>query len=150
MMITTTSLPIGFTPCNKVELCSNTILGGCQLFLLGNAVPLLVGAGGQAPRIWLQAISDPDTRDFLPVVQDSRSVHPAVNVNIDGGSILILVDRHTVLDAESIGESDVLIKEIDLRPLGLNVYGNQSGLKLGGMQLSNNTMSGVEVAFSLG
>jgi hypothetical protein len=61
-----------------------------------------------------------------------------------------LVDRHTVLDAESIGESDVLIKEIDLRPLGLNVYGNQSGLKLGGMQLSNNTMSGVEVAFSLG
>ena len=149
-MITTTNLPIEFTPCNKVELCSNIILGGSQLFLLGNTVPLLVGAGGQAPRIWLQAISDPDTREFIPVVQDSRSVHPAVNVSIDGSSILISIDRHTVVDAQSVGESYVRIKEIDLRPLGLNVYGNQSGLKLGGMQLSNNTMSGVEVAFSLG
>ena len=150
MMITTTSLPIGFTPCNKVKLCSNTILGGSQLFLLGNTVPLLIGAGGQAPRIWLQAISDPVARDFVPVVQDSRSIHPAVNVSVDGSSILILVDSHTVLKAESLGESDVIVNEIDLRPLGLNVHGDQSGLKLGGMQLNNNTMSGVGVAFSLG
>lgn len=149
-MTTNTSMPAGFTPCTKVELCSNTILGGSQLFLLGNTVPLLVGAGGQAPRIWLQAISDPVTRDFIPVVEDSRSVHPAVSVSVDGSSVLILVDSHTVFKAESLGESDVAIKEIDLRPLGLNVHGNQSGLQLGGMLLTNNTMSGVEVAFSLG
>jgi len=149
-MITTNNLPIGFTPCNKVKLCTNAILGGSQLFLLGNTVPLLVGAGGQAPRIWLQAISDPSTRDFVPVVQDSRSIYPSVNVSIDGSSILILVDHHTVLKAESLGKSDVVIKEIDLRPLGLNVHGDQSGLTLGGMQLINNTMTGVGVAFSLG
>jgi hypothetical protein len=150
MMITTTNLPIDFTPCNKVKLCSNTILGGSQLFLLGNTVPLLVGEGRQSPRIWLQAISDPATREFLTVVEDSRSMHPAVNVSVNGSSISILVNRHIVLKAKSFGNSDVVINEIDLRPLGLNVHGDQSGLSLGGMQLSNNTMSGVGVAFALG
>jgi hypothetical protein len=133
-MITMNSLPAGFTVCDQIVLCSNTILGGSQLFLLGNTPPLLVGAGGQAPRIWLQAISDPDTKSFIPIVQDSRSI----------------VGDYTVLKAVSLGESSVTVNEIDLRPLGLNVYGDHSGLKLGGMQLSNNTMSGVGVAFSLG
>ena len=149
-MITMNSLPAGFTVCDQVLLCSNTILGGSQLFLLGNTPPLLIGAGGQAPRIWLQAISDPDTKSFIPIVQDSRSIHPAVNVSVDGSSIVIKVGDHTVLKAVSLGESSVTVNGIDLRPLGLNVYGDQSGLKLGGMQLSDNTMSGVGVAFSLG
>ena len=149
-MITMNSLPAGFTVCDQIVLCSNTILGGSQLFLLGNTPPLLVVAGGQAPRIWLQAISDPDTKSFIPIVQDSRSIHPAVNVSVDGSSIVIIVGDYTVLKAVSLGESSVTVNEIDLRPLGLNVYGDHSGLKLGGMQLSNNTMSGVGVAFSLG
>jgi hypothetical protein len=149
-MITASNLPVEFTPCEKVVLCTNTILGGSHLFTVGSALPLLIGAGGSAPRIWLQAISNPDNKEFISIVQDSKSTHPAVSVRTDRSSVHVQVDSQTVLNAEFNDENTAVVKEIDLRPLGLNVHGDQSGLSLGGMLLRGNTMSNVGVAFALG
>ena len=116
---------------------------------MGKVLPLLIGVGA-TPRIWLQAVSAPGSKEFTTVVDDSKSTHPAVSVTTEGNKVVVSVRGRTVITAESNSEQSVTVNELDFRPIGLNVFGNSSSLSLGGTQLSNNTFSGVGVAFGLG
>lgn len=147
-MITTENLPIQYRPYQIISFCSNQIIGGGHIFAMGKDLPLLIGEG-RKPRIWLQAVSTPDSRELITVVSNSRSTHPAVSVKVDGKRVIVTVQGRTVISAEPMGANGAVVTELDLRPVGLNVFGNQSGLSLGGMHLSHNTISGVGVAFGL-
>lgn len=148
-MITTDKLPQRYKPYQRINFCSNIIIGGGHIFALGKVLPLVIGVG-KKPRIWLQAVSTPGSKNFVTVVNDSKSMHPAVHISIEGRKVIVSVQGRTVLNAEATGEKSVTISELDFRPIGLNAFGDSSSLSLGGMQLSHNTFSGVGVAFSLG
>jgi len=148
-MITTDNLPANYKPYQNLIFCGNNITGGGHIFAMGKVLPLLVGMG-TLPRIWLQAISAPGSKVFISIVDDSKSTHPAVDVITDGSKVVVSVRGKTVLAAESIDEQRAIVSELDFRPLGLNLFGNSSSLNLGGMQMSQNTFSGVGVAFGLG
>lgn len=148
-MITTETLPEGYTAFQDLNFCSNSILGGGHIFAMGRVLPLLVGVG-VAPRVWLQAVADPGSKEFVTIVADSVSTHPAVDVSVVGNTVVVSVRRKVVLTAEAIDDRHAVVSDIDFRPLGLNVFGNSTALSLGGMTLTHNTMSGVGVAFGLG
>lgn len=148
-MITTENLPKGYVPYQDLNFCSNTILGGGHIFALGKVIPLLIGTG-PAPRVWLQAVAAPRSKDFVMVVADSVSTHPAVDVSVKGSKVVVSVRGKSVLTVEAFGEQRAVVSEIDFRRLGLNIFGGSDALSLGGMKLSHNTMSGVGVAFGLG
>jgi hypothetical protein len=148
-MITLENIPTGYAPYPELVFCSNTILGGGHIFALGNVLPLLIGKG-PSPRIWLQAIASPSSKDFVPIVSDSKSSHPAVDAVVEGKRVVVSVRGKIVLAVEAVNDLRAVVTEADFRPLGLNVFGSSEGLALGGMKLSHNTMSGVGVAFGLG
>ncbi|WP_303846879.1 hypothetical protein [Aeromonas sobria] len=148
-MITTESIPTGYTPYQNLSFCSNSILGGGHIFAMGKVLPLLIGMG-PSPRVWLQAVAAPQSKEFVTIVSDSKSTHPAVHVSSAGHKVIVSVHGREVLTVESRGDGQAVVSNIDFRPLGLNVHGNSAGLSLGGMQLSRNTFSGVGVAFGLG
>ena len=116
---------------------------------MGEVLPLLIGVG-PSPRVWLQAVAAPGSKEFVTVVADSKATHPAVDVTVDGVKVIVSVQGIAVLTVEAKNDQRAVVSEIDFRPLGFNVFGNSSSLNLGGMQLSNNTFSGVNVAFGLG
>ena len=116
---------------------------------MGEVLPLLIGVG-PSPRVWLQAVAAPGSKEFVTVVADSKATHPAVDVTVDGVKVIVSVQGIAVLTVEAKNDQRAVVSEVDFRPLGLNVFGNSSSLNLGGMQLSNNTFSGVNVAFGLG
>lgn len=148
-MITRDSLPKYFKPYQNLSFCSNSILGGGHIFAMGDVLPLLIGVG-PSPRVWLQAVAAPGSKEFVTVVADSKATHPAVDVTVDGVKVIVSVQGIAVLTVEAKNDQRAVVSEVDFRPLGLNVFGNSSSLNLGGMQLSNNTFSGVNVAFGLG
>jgi hypothetical protein len=148
-VITAENLPGQYRPYKSIIFCSNKIIGGGHIFAMGKNLPLLIGEG-ETSRIWLQAVSAPGSREFITVVNDSKSTHPAVSVKRDGKKIIVTVQGHTVISVEPTEAQRATVTELDLRPIGLNVFGNASSLNLGGMQLSQNTFSGVGVAFGLG
>lgn len=148
-MITTENIPSEYTPYQTLSFCSNEIIGGGYIFALGKILPLLIGVG-TTPRVWLQAISEPGSKQFVPIVADSKSAHPAVSVNVESNKLIVSVQGTVVLSVEAATQQRAIVAEFDLRPLGLNVYGNSSTLNLGGMQMSHNKFSGVGVAFGLG
>lgn len=148
-MITTKNLPEYFSPYQSLSFCSNNISGGGHIFAMGQVLPLLIGVG-PSPRVWLQAVAAPGSKNFVTVVADSKTTHPAVDVEVDGRKVIISVHGKAVLTVEAKDNQSAVVSEVDFRPLGLNVFGNSSSLNLGGMKLSNNTFSGVGVAFGLG
>ena len=148
-MITTENLPNGYIPYQDLTFCSNSILGGGHIFAIGRIVPLLVGVG-PTPRVWLQAVAAPDSKDFVTIVADSVSTHPAVDVLVTGREVAVSVEGKSILKAEAIDGLRAIVHEVDFRPLGLNVFGSSQELSLGGMRLSHNTMFGVGVAFRMG
>jgi len=148
-MITRENLPKHFKPYQSLSFCSNDISGGGHIFAMGEVLPLLIGVG-RSPRVWLQAVAAPGSKKFVTVVADSKATHPAVDVTVDGVKVVVSVRGITVLTVEAKNDQRAVVSEINFRPLGLNVFGSLSSLNLGGMQLSNNTFSGVGVAFGLG
>jgi len=148
-MITNENLPESFLPYQDLNFCSNNILGGGHIFAIGKVLPLLIGVGS-TPRVWLQAVAAPNSKEFVTIVADSESTHPAVDVSVIGNKIVVSANGKVVLNVEAIDDKHAVVSEVDFRPLGLNVFGSSEALSLGGMKLSRNTMSGVGVAFGLG
>ncbi|TCD22308.1 hypothetical protein E0D86_06505 [Pseudomonas sp. IC_126] len=148
-MITSEKIPSGYTPYHSINFCSNEIVGGGHIFAMGKVVPLLIGTGPK-PKIWLQAITSPSDKSFITIVDESIAKHPSVRVTEQDGKVIVIIHGKTVLAVEAISTQKAIVSELDLRPIGLNVYGNSLTLHLGGMQLSNNTFSGVGTAFGLG
>ena len=139
-MITRDNLPENFENYDSITICSNTLNGGGHVVAVGDVLPLVIGKGSK-PQIWLQAMSNPEKKEFVPIIESSVSRHPAVEILEENGAIVVTIQGSKVLVVSAQGNS-ALISELDLRPIGLNLHGNQSVLIAGGSTLSGNTMSG--------
>ena len=74
-----------------------------------------------------------------------RSIHPAVIVsqNQELREITAKVDTVTLINAKMIDDNSCIINQIDLRPIGLNLFGNENNLTIGTSNFSGNTFQGV-------
>ncbi len=140
-MITRDNLPKSYSPYEKLVVCSNTLSGGGHILAIGEVLPVLVGKG-EKPQVWLQALSNPDKSEFIIIVEASISKHQAVKVFEDNGVLNIHVGSTSVLSVRVTGEDIAEIFMIDLRPLGINLYGNNSELKVGNSTFSGNSFAG--------
>jgi hypothetical protein len=140
-MITKHTLSKNYQPFNSLTICSNSLLGGGTLVAIGDVLPLLIGKG-EKPKVWLQALADPKKNTFVSIVEESISKHPAVKVYEDSGALKVLVGGEQVLSVRELGEDGAVVDQLDLRPIGLNIYGDKSSLKVGGNEFSRNSMSG--------
>ena len=140
-MITKDNLPATYQPYQQLTLCSNLLIGGGHLIQTGNSLPLLIGKG-PAPQVWLQAPTDPEGRAFAPLVSSSVATHPAVSVSTEGGALVVYAGGKLVLRVRQINDQQAEVDELDLRPIGFNIFGNKNSLNAGGMHMSGNTVAG--------
>lgn len=146
-MITTDNTPETYTPYPNLSLCSNSVVGGGNILTLGKVIPLLVGKG-EKPLIWLQAPTGKD--EFALIIEASISKHPAVKVLAEDESLSVHLGNKLILHIKSSSPDYAEVDEIDLRPLGINLFGNSRQLEAGGMKLSNNTFRNVGTMISFG
>lgn len=140
-MITKLPLPEGFQSYNIMRLCSNTLIGGAHILSVGDVLPLVIGVGSK-PLIWMQAISDVKKKNFISIVESSIPQLSTVRVTVESGALVVTVKGHKVLSVREINKEEIDIFQMDLRPIGFNIFGDQEKLQAGGMQLSKNTFSG--------
>ena len=140
-MITRENLPATYRPYQQLTLCSNHLIGGGHLIQTGNSLPLLIGMG-PTPQVWLQAPIEPSGKAFAPLVAASVSTHPAVSVSTESGALVIYAGGTLVLRVRQVSPQHAEVDELDLRPIGFNIYGNKTSLNAGGMHMSGNTVAG--------
>jgi len=148
-MITLKNLPEDYQPYTSLTICSNTLLGGGHIVAVGETLPIVIGKGVK-PQIWLQAMSAPNSKEFVSIIESSVSKHPAVEVLEEEGAIVVTIQGSKVLVVKAVSDQAATVLQLDLRPIGLNLFGDQSSLTAGGSTLSNNTMSGGAVLIGFG
>jgi hypothetical protein len=109
---------------------------------IGDVLPVLFGKGSK-PQIWLQTLQSPHSKKFISLVDASISVHPKIRVEESNHKIFVRLDGGVVLLIEQTGEDELTVHQIDLRPLGLNLYGDSTGLYAGGMSFTSSTFTNV-------
>ena len=151
-----TQLPPNYVPYEKIRLCGNVLEGVKFIFRIGPNVPLLVGKGtGKQPLIWLsgQLLGG----SWLQLVAANTAVRPVgpkgqrITVIQDATQPLTIVMIGSVIAVDALGLDDrcVDIRNIDFRPIGLNIFGNENqGLRFAGGQFVANTLDNVATAFA--
>lgn len=141
-MIRVSKLPASYTPYGVTKLCTNTVVGGTLLMTVGDVVPVLFGKGSK-PQIWLQTIESPQSKKFIELVDASISVHPKIRIEESDNKIFVRLDGIIILILEQTGDDELTVYQVDLRPLGLNLYGDSTGLYSGGVSFTSSTFTNV-------
>jgi hypothetical protein len=149
--------PAGYVRYASVTLCGNRLHAVGVLFQIGDRQPLWIGRSAQSrhPQVWLWALLADGS--WVEVVRASVTTRPSayagpsVNIIQDAVNARTVVLAGTVIVVDAIGSADqssVDIPLLDLRPLGLNIFGNtREGLRFGGTRYASNTFINVETAF---
>jgi hypothetical protein len=141
--------PEDYVPYPVVDICGNVLRDVKYIIELKGVHPILIGKG-KIPYIWLRSPS----RDFLKwnyMVERSTAVHPAVNISRPGpGRMSVLISGKNVLDIVKYEQDSIQISSIDLRPIGLNVFGSGDTLQVGGMEFTKNEMQNGRAFIALG
>ena len=149
-MIAIESLPIDYVAFAELIVCSNRLVKVLAPFSIGGKVPLLVGKGPE-PVIWLNMRSTKVASGWLPLVRANRSLHPDVKVDkTKNRRVSVLAKDSLIIDVLLHTEDSAEIEQLDLRPLGLNIYGDSNSLYIGTNQLSHNTFQNVRVMMGIG
>jgi hypothetical protein len=141
MTYTLKNSPKSYVPYKSLNVCSNKLSGGGHIALIGDVLPLIIGRGDK-PQIWLQALSNPETKQFISIVESSVSKHSAVVVKEISGYVVVSVQGTQILKVKAKDGLSAKVEMLDLRPLGLNLSGNSTSMSVGGNTFSNNSMSG--------
>lgn len=150
-MYTLKKLPEEFNQLSVLEICSNKMLGGGFPFAIKEILPLIIG-GGVRPQIWLQAINDFEENKSIILVDNNVSKMKDIFIFEDNTSEYLEIFRnsHKLLRIKLSSKDKAHISFLDLRPIGLNIYGNPFELNIGGSKFSNNTINGAQVFIQLG
>jgi hypothetical protein len=149
MTYTRNNLPSSYQPYEKLTICSNSLIGGGHVVELAGVLPLIIGYG-EKPQVWLQAISNPEKMEVVSVVENSVSKFSTVEVKEIDGSIIITIQGKQVLKVRNVSNSEAVVENMDLRPIGLNLYGDANNMNIPNGSISGNSMSGGGVLLGLG
>ena len=111
-MITRNSLPKSYTPYASLVVCSNSLLGGGHIVSIGDVLPIIIGRS-EKPMIWLQALTKPESKEFITIVEGSISKHPAVKVYEENDVLKVSVSGTTVLSVRATAENSAEVDELD-------------------------------------
>jgi hypothetical protein len=135
---------------NTAKFCSNTLIGGGDLFSVGKVFPLVVKKGTK-PRIWLKALINSEKNEFISIIEDSVSKQKLVTIEEPTeNSIEIKVQNVKIIKISNYDNNSMEIEYLDLRPIGFNIQGTKEQLLIGSNSFSGNTMQGGGTLISLG
>lgn len=150
-MVINKHLPDDYVPFTELVICGNTLLNGSIPFEVQGHIPLLVGKG-EVPEIWLTALSG-DAREWVQLVRKNKVVGEnwliELNKSARKGLVQIVLWNFNILRAKKHSETKAVIEQLDLRPLGLNIYGDANGLHLGNQHLIGNSFRNVRTMIAI-
>lgn len=148
-MIFKSDLPSNFKPYKQLNICSNLLIDCKFILSIGDKIPILIGSN-KKPLIWLSTIIDPEKKHYLDLVVASEVVYPSVTISENGNLLEIFAGKQLILSISSDQPDSAFIHKIDLRPIGINIFGDEKVLNVSNNKLSSNTFQNVETMIGFG
>jgi hypothetical protein len=131
----------------KIIFCSNVFINVRKLVIIDGREPFSVYKG-MAPMVSLYAAIRPK-KWILAVYQNkTRMKSITVDENIIESDVTINFLHLPILHASYNGD-ELLIDRINLTTLGFDLVGDQSGMRLGGLLVSNSSFENTEIGISI-
>lgn len=133
----------------KLTVCSNLLINTVHIFQNQNGWRPLVIRKGEVPRVWLSAQVENDNELPTPIelISDSVSLNDEFFIDKSEYGFQITYQNKVIVKAGNHMNSSLEIIDIDLRPIGINIYGDNNSLKMGGISMSQNTSKNSTVMF---
>jgi hypothetical protein len=130
-------------------LWGNNQLSDC-VALLSWQDELVLSVSVNPLRVSLRTPSGATSKIELDVT-DNRVIKSTgkADVSVSPTAIAVVKDGSPILMAQDLGNDTVML-HTDLRPLGMNIFDDASGLHIGGSILANNRFAGCSTAIALG
>jgi hypothetical protein len=147
--------PKDYIPFEELILCSNNFVNGLMPIVVDGNIPLLIGKG-ELPLVWLATPLQFRLRwKYIVVGNKSLSTHIKVIISKEDKEIIVIFvkenNKETILlKVKKESDGKAIVTEIDLRPLGLNIHGNNVQLFVGTNTLSKNTFQNVRTMIAIG
>lgn len=140
-----------FIPFDKIMVCGN-IISAKYLFCIGNYYPIIIGkSSDNKPEVYCYARTK---QGIERIVNKNESTHPQVECNNSETMLKFNIKNKDGKETVTFFElliSDKYIPEItklDLRPLGLNIWGGNNGLIVGNSFYKDNIIECSETFYS--
>jgi hypothetical protein len=143
-------LPDGFRPYRELDVCSNQLVDVPVVFAVDDQPAFLVGQG-PFPLVWIAAPISRSRETWDYVVRGSEGRSSIIEIKTSmRGITTIYVGRANVLTVRATSPDTAMIADLDLRPFGLNVWGDAQTLHIGGSIFTANHFERVDTAFAIG
>ncbi|WP_162549644.1 hypothetical protein [Hymenobacter nivis] len=131
------------------DICSNKLIDCEGIALIRGIPPILIGAG-EFPRIWLQGFSEQS--GFIEIVSNNIRMNPNISLIEDkfNKTTAIAAGTKMIVHSQMIDSTSCAVRLIDLRPIGINMFGDETGLSVGGGSFSKNTFQGGSYFIAIG
>ena len=136
-------------------MCSN-VVERSALPLTRSGEPLLIVEKGDVPGVWIAAPPESAEHDapgsgnaarFIVEANVPRASGVRVAVLDTTREVIVSVGDTIVLKCRGTGDDDASIPLLDLRPLGLELWGDEHCLYLGPVTMVRNRFRGTGIAF---
>lgn len=143
-------LPEEYFPFEELDICGNQFIRGQVPIRIKGKIPFLIGKGN-VPLIWLNAPVTKDGHNWQEVVVKNESFNKKMDVKISKNTVSISTKDKTltVIKVNKIFDDLAEITVLDLRPLGLSIYGDTAGLHIGTHSFANNIFEGVHTMIAM-
>lgn len=162
-------VPPDYLPFPTLRVCGNDFTNVRFLLEAEGFHPLLIGQG-VFPILWIWGVS---RGERMLLVERNVARHPAITVRLGseteivtpvtviGGSKAtvtvhlrqaetMLAPEHLLIRVEKDSQGKAIVESIDLRPIGLYIYGDAEGLVVATHRIKRNTFSNIGTAFKFG
>lgn len=146
------NLPVEYVPYPTLDFCGNTMLTVQVPISMSGAIPLLIGRA-VAPLIWVTGplVRNPNAGPvgWIDIVKANKSEHPMISVIHPAPNRTIVSLKDNILvDCETTGPETAMVRSLDLRPIGLVIFGNMTNLTIGMQRFYKNTFQNSTIAFA--
>ncbi|MCK0114662.1 hypothetical protein [Gelidibacter sp. F63206] len=137
-----TGFPKNYKRLQILDVCSNKIIGGGSVMGIDNFAPLLIG-DGNLPKVWLYAKVSKNS--WTPLIVENESLHTDLHITINEQEreVIIKIKDVIILNVVKIEDGHCEIRHLELRPIGLNLYGNQQALRVANSTFAGNIYNGI-------
>lgn len=148
-MISKESIPQSYVAFRELNLCSNT-LRNVRVPIKVNGFPVLLIGGNGRLRAWLAAPLNKEATQWRFIVFGDVISHSSISLVINDGLLTASYLQTVLVEVEKVSEEKAIVRQLDLRPLGLAIYGDTTGLHVSGATLSSNTFENVDTMIAIG
>ena len=142
-------LPAEYKRFQNLVVCGNTFINGDVPVSVRGKPAFLVGQGA-TPILWMWAIGSPDWDEPEAVVQAHRVIFQVLWIDVTKDHLLLRLPGGTIINVRVEDVDRARIVELDLRPMGINIWGDETVLAVGTNRLVGNTFTIVQTMVAVG